>query len=230
MPLPHTPEQQWLPSVQAPLTGLQVVSQRPAVQRWLQQSTRVVHAAPGWTHAAAQRVSKPQRLPAQHHESLRQKAVAPAHATWRHTPREQLRLQHSPSAAQVAPSRPQVVAVRHTPLVHISPSQQPLPQGCPSTAQVTGAWHDPLTHESPLQQPLPQGCPRSAQVGGVWHDPLTHESPAQQPEPQGCPVLAQVVVASQTPASQRLPAQHSPSKTQRLPALRQPQTPPVQSM
>lgn len=202
VPLPQTPEQQWLPVVQAPFTGLQVVSQRPAVQRWLQQSTWVVQAAPGSTHDAAQRESKPQRLPAQHQESVRQKAVVPAHATCRQIPREQLRLQQSPSAVQVAPSRPQVVAVRQTPLVHMRPSQQPEPQGCPSTAQVTGAWHEPLMQERPAQHPAPQGCPRAAQV----------------------------VTASQRPALQRLPAQHSPSNTQRLPALRHPQTPPVQSM
>lgn len=228
--MPHTPEQQWLPVVQAPLRGLQVVSHRPEVQRWLQQSTWVVHVAPGSTHARAQRESKPQRLPAQHAALLRQNPVSPAHATWRQTPSEQLRLQHSPSAAQVEPSRPQVLAVRHTPLVHISPSQQPLPHGWPSTAQVTGAWHEPLTHVRPVQQPEPQGCPRSAQVGGVWQVPLTQVSPAQQPVPQGCPLLAQVVAASQVPALQRLPAQHSPSYTQRLPALRQPQTPLVHSM
>jgi hypothetical protein len=81
VPLPHTPEQQWLPVVHAPLIGLQVVSQRPPVQRWLQQSTWVVHAAPGSTQARAQRESKPQRLPAQHAELVRQNPVSPAHAT-----------------------------------------------------------------------------------------------------------------------------------------------------
>jgi hypothetical protein len=81
VPLPHAPEQQWLPVVHAPLIGLQVVSQRPPVQRWLQQSTWVVHAAPGSTQARAQRESKPQRLPAQHAELVRQNPVSPAHAT-----------------------------------------------------------------------------------------------------------------------------------------------------
>lgn len=165
------------------------------MQRWLQQSTLVVQVSPGSAQVEAQRESNPQRVPAQHQEVLRQKPPAPAQATCRQIPAEQLRLQHSPSAAQVAPSRPQVVAVRHTPLEHMSPSQHPVPQGCPSTEHVTGAWQLPLTHESPAQQPAPHGCPRSAQVEGVWHVPPTHESPAQQPPPHACPAALHVVDA-----------------------------------
>lgn len=229
--LAHTPEQQWLPERHAPRSGLHAVSQRPFMHRWLQQSTAVVQVAPGSAQIArAQRESKPQVLPAQHHEVLRQKPPTPAQATWRQIPAEQLRLQHSLSAAQVAPSRPQVVAVRHTPLEHISPSQHPAPQGCPSREQVIGAWHVPLLHERPAQQPAPQGCPRSAQVVGVWQVPLTHERPAQQPVPQGWPAALQVVAAWQVPAVQREPVQHSPSNTQRLPSARHAHVPPEQSM
>lgn len=137
------------------------------MHRWLQQSTLVVQVAPRSAHTDLQRVSEPHALPAQHHEVLRQKPPTPAHATCRHTPAEQLRLQHCASAVQVAPSREQVVAVRHTPLVHWSPSQHPLPHACPSTEQVTGAWQLPLTHSRPAQHPPPQGWPRSPHAGGV---------------------------------------------------------------
>ena len=72
VPLPQTPEQQCEPRVQWSSSWLHVVSQRPLRQRWLQQSTLVVQALPGFSQVASQREEKLQRLPAQHHDVLRQ--------------------------------------------------------------------------------------------------------------------------------------------------------------
>lgn len=230
VPWAHTPEQQWEPSVQGPSRALQVVSQRPPRHRWLQQSMLVVQAPPGFSQVRSQREEKLQRLPAQHQEVLRQNTPVPAQETCRHTPAEQLREQHSSSVAQVAPSREQDVAVRQTPLEHISPSQHPAPQACPSTEQVAPAWQVPLEQVRPSQHPLPQGCPRGEQRVGARQVPAVHVSPAQHPLPQGCPSALQVVAAWQVPSVQREPVQHSPSYTQRLPVGRQTQVPPEQSM
>ena len=57
------------------------MSQRPFIQRWLQQSTFVVQVSPPSAQVEAQRESNPQALPAQHHDVLRQKPPAPAQAT-----------------------------------------------------------------------------------------------------------------------------------------------------
>jgi len=185
VPWAHTPEQQWEPWVQGPSRGLHVVSQRPPRQRWLQQSMLVVQTPPGFSQVRSQREEKLQRLPAQHQEVLRQNTPVPAQETCRQMPAEQLREQHSPSVAQVAPSGEQVVAVRQTPLEHISPSQQPAPQACPSTEQVAAAWQVPLVHVSPSQQPAPQGCPRGEHRVGARQVPALHVSPSQHPLPQG---------------------------------------------
>lgn len=134
VPSPHTPEQQWLLLAQRWVTALQVVSHLPPRQRWLQQSTSVVHADPGSTQTAGSQV--PPKLhcsPAQHHEVLVQNDPFPRHASCRHVPREQLREQQSASAAHVAASATQ--GVRQTPSLHMSPPQQPVPHACPSDAQ-----------------------------------------------------------------------------------------------
>ena len=150
VPSPQTPEQQWLLLAQRWVTALQVVSHVPPMQRWLQQSTSVVHAEPGSTQTAATQV--PLKLhcsPAQHHDVLVQKVPAPWHASCRHVPREQLREQQSASAAQVAASATQ--GARQTPSLHVSPLQQPVPHACPSAEQATSAWQVPPTQVSPAQ-------------------------------------------------------------------------------
>lgn len=185
VPCAHEPEQQCEPWVQGPSRGLHVVSQRPLMHRWLQQSMLVVQTPPGFSQVRSQREEKVQRLPAQHQEVSRQNTPVPAQDTWRQMPAEQLREQQSPSVVQVAPSREQVVAVRQTPLEHISPSQHPAPQACPSTEQVAPVWQVPLVQVRPSQHPAPQGCPRGEHTVGARQVPALHVSPAQHPLPQG---------------------------------------------
>jgi hypothetical protein len=78
---PHTPEQQCEPRRQGPSTALQAVSQRPLRQRWLQQSTSPLHAAPGSSQADSQRELNEHRAPAQHHPVFKQNAPSPTQAT-----------------------------------------------------------------------------------------------------------------------------------------------------